>query len=112
MGLRAGAGSVMRRRSATIASAPMSPTAAPIAISTTNSRRMTNLEASSCVASSIIPIMRAMPAGSFTPASPSSVTPERPLISRWPSTENITAGSVGASAAPMTPAVIHSNPST
>jgi len=40
------------------------------------------LDASSCVASSIIPTMSAIPAGSFTPASPSSVTPERPAIAR------------------------------
>ena len=38
-----------------------------------------------------------MPAGSLMPASPSRVVPERPPISRRPRTENITAGSVGAS---------------
>ena len=53
-----------------------------------------------------------MPAGSLTPASPSSVVPERPPISRRPSTENMTAGSVGASAAPTTPASFQSMPSS
>ena len=48
---------------------------------------------------------KAMPTGSLAPASPSSSTPLRPAISRRPSTENTTAGSVGASAVPMSSAV-------
>ncbi len=66
---------------------------------------------SSSVASSIIPIMSAMPTGSFIPASPSRIVPARPRISREPKTENVTAGSVGAIAEPMRPARIQSNPS-
>ena len=73
---------------------------------------MTRNVASSWVASSITPIISAMPAGSLTPASPSSVVPERPPISRPPNTENTTAGSVGASAAPTTPASFQSMPSS
>ena len=37
--------------------------------------------------------------------------PERPPTWRLPSTENITAGSVGAIAAPIRPAVVHEKPS-
>ena len=59
-----------------------------------------------------MPSMRAMPAGSFTPASPSRIVPVRPGIVAPPSTENITAGSVGARAAPSTPASFHEKPST
>src|SRR4051812_32539289 len=54
--------------------------------------------------------IRAMPTGSFAPDSPSRSVPERPEISRRPSTEKTTAGSVGASAAPMSSAVRQSNP--
>ena len=53
--------------------------------------------------SSSIPIISAIPTGSFAPDSPSRIVPERPPTSRRPSTENITAGSVGASAAPRMP---------
>ncbi len=52
----------------------------------------------------------AIPTGSFAPDSPSSSTPLRPAISRRPSTENITAGSVGASAVPSSSAVLQSKP--
>ena len=41
-----------------------------------------------------------MPTGSLAPDSPSSRVPERPPISRRPSTEKTTAGSVGARATP------------
>ena len=58
-----------------------------------------------------MPSMSAIPAGSLTPASPSRIVPERPATSRRPSTENMTAGSVGAIAAPTIPARIHSKPS-
>jgi hypothetical protein len=53
-----------------------------------------------------IPIIRAIPTGSFAPDSPSRIVPVRPPISRLPRTENITAGSVGARAAPRIPAVV------
>ena len=59
------------------------------------------------VASSIIPIISAIPTGSLAPDSPLRIVPVRPWISRPPSTENVTAGSVGASAAPIRPLVIH-----
>ena len=59
-----------------------------------------------------MPIMRAIPTGSFAPASPSRIVPERPPTSRLlPSTENMTAGSVGASAAPMMPEIVQLKPS-
>ena len=51
-----------------------------------------------------------MPTGSFAPDSPSSTVPLRPDISRWPSTENTTAGSVGAIAVATSKAGNHSNP--
>ena len=41
---------------------------------------------------------------------PSRIVPERPPTSRLPSTENMTAGSVGASAAPMMPAIVQLKP--
>ena len=47
--------------------------------------------------------MSAIPTGSFTPASPSRIVPLRPPISLSPRIENITAGSVGDSAAARTP---------
>ena len=67
---------------------------------------------SSEVANSIIPIISAMPTGSLAPDSASRIVPVRPETSRLPSTENITAGSVGAIAAPTSPEVIHENPSS
>ncbi len=54
----------------------------------------------------MIPIMSAIPTGSFTPASPSRIVPVRPRISLSPRIENMTAGSVGASAAPRIHAVV------
>ncbi|HWG12229.1 MAG TPA: hypothetical protein VG268_03045, partial [Streptosporangiaceae bacterium] len=45
-------------------------------------------------------VSSAMPTGSLAPDSPSIRTPLRPETCRWPSTENTTAGSVGASAVP------------
>src|SRR2546430_10145215 len=52
--------------------------------------------------------MSAIPTGSFAPDSPSRMVPVRPPISRLPRTENMTAGSVGARAAPRTPAIVQS----
>ena len=40
------------------------------------------------------------------------IVPDRPRISRDPKTENVTAGSVGAIAAPTSPAKIQSKPRT
>lgn len=53
--------------------------------------------------------MSAIPTGSLAPDSPSRSTPVRPVISRRPSTEKTTAGSVGASAVPSSSAVRQSN---
>ncbi len=58
------------------------------------------------VAYSIIPIISTMLTGSFAPDSPSRIVPLRPPTSRFPSTENITAGSVGESAAPSSHEVV------
>ena len=80
--------------------------ASPTDISSRNSRTTIQNVASAWVANSIIPIINAMPTGSFTPDSPSRIVPVRPPTSRLPSTENMTAGSVGASAAPRIPAVV------
>ena len=54
--------------------------------------------------------MRAMPTGSLAPDSPSRMVPVRPATSRRPSTENTTAGSVGASAVPSSNAAHQSRP--
>src|SRR4051812_15333705 len=54
--------------------------------------------------------MSAIPTGSLAPDSPSRIVPVLPEISRPPSTENITAGSVGATAAPIRPAVTQPKP--
>ena len=54
----------------------------------------------------------AMPTGSFAPDSPSRMVPLRPAISRWPSTENTTAGSVGATAVATSSAAYQSRPNT
>ena len=74
-------------------------------------RTTTQKVASACVASSIIPSISAIPTGSFAPDSPWRIVPVRPATSRSPSTENITAGSVGATAAPSTPAIVQPKPS-
>ena len=75
--------------------APASPTASPIVISSANSWTTPQNEPPSEVANSSIPIMSAIPTGSFTPASPSRIVPVRPRISLSPRIENMTAGSVG-----------------
>jgi hypothetical protein len=74
------------------------PIANPTDISTVNSRTTVQNVACAWVAKSIIPIMSAIPTGSFAPDSPSRIVPLCPATSRLPSTENMTAGSVGASA--------------
>ena len=96
----------MRRIDCSTTQAPAMPIARPIDISSANSRTTTQNVASACVANSIIPSISAIPTGSFTPDSPSRIVPVRPPTSRLPSTENITAGSVGASAAPRMPAPV------
>ena len=88
------------------------PTASPIDISSANSRTTVHIVPLSDVANSIIPIISAMPTGSFAPDSASRIVPVRPETSRRPSTENMTAGSVGAIAAPIRPDVIHEKSSS
>ena len=88
------------------------PTASPIDISSANSRTTVQIVPLSDVANSIIPIISAMPTGSFAPDSASRIVPVRPETSRRPSTENMTAGSVGAIAAPISPDVIHEKSSS
>jgi hypothetical protein len=90
-----------------MATAPRIPASSPMLISTENSSTTTQNEASASCANSIMPIIKAIPTGSLTPDSPSRIVPARPRISLCPSTENITAGSVGASAAPRMPAIVH-----
>ena len=58
------------------------------------------------------PITSAMPTGSLTPDSPLRMSSLRPATSRPPSTENITAGSVGATAAPISSEGVQSSPRT
>jgi len=53
-----------------------------------------------------------MPTGSLAPDSPSMITPARPRTSRLPSTENTTAGSVGASAVPSSSASGQATPNS
>jgi len=56
--------------------------------------------------------MSAMPTGSLAPDSPSRIVPLRPAISLPPSTENTTAGSVGAIAVATRRQANHGNPNT
>src|SRR5581483_3595550 len=93
------------------ATPPASPIASPIDIWSANSRTTSQNVACACVASSIIPSIRAIPTGSLAPDSPSRIVPVLPATSRSPSTENITAGSVGATAAPTRPLAIQPRPS-
>src|SRR3954471_7446842 len=51
-----------------------------------------------------------MPTGSLAPDSPSRIVPAGSATSRLPSTENTTAGSVGATAVPTSRATYHSKP--
>jgi hypothetical protein len=57
-------------------------------------------------------MISAIATGSLAPDSPCRIVPLRPPTSRLPSTENMTAGSVGASAAPMMAAVVQSRSSS
>jgi hypothetical protein len=109
-GVQAFAGQGACRINCRTKTAPATPTASPTAISSQKSPTIVHNDASSCVANSSIPITRAMPTGSFAPDSPSSTVPERPPTSRFPMTENMTAGSVGASAAPRIQSNVQSNP--
>src|SRR5690349_10949931 len=96
-----------RRRSAR---PPATPTTRPTAICRENTSTTTQNVLSACVASSIRPSMRAIPTGSLAPDSPSRIVRARPGICRPRSTENITAGSVGATAAPSRPDVVQPSP--
>ena len=87
------------------------PTSRPTPICRAKTRTTTQNVSSACVASSINPSISAIPTGSLAPDSPSRIVSVRPSISRSPRTENMTAGSVGATAAPIRPAVIQPIPS-
>ena len=91
-------------------SAPAAPITSPMLIESAKSPTAPQVDPWLDVAYSSTAIISAMPTGSFAPDSPSRIVPERPRTSRFPSTENMTAGSVGASAAPRIPAVVQSKP--
>ena len=76
------------------------PTPKPTVISRRNSQTTSVTEASGTVASSIIPIIKAMPTGSLNPDSPSRIVPVRPSTSLPASTENVTAGIGGGERGP------------
>src|SRR6478735_9388310 len=111
-GYSASLGSEIRRSAGTRSAAPAKPIARPTDISTAHSFTTVQNVPWSLVAKSSIPIISAIPTGSFAPDSPFRIVPLRPAISRPPSTENITAGSVGATAAPRIPAVVQSKPNS
>src|SRR4029079_10355516 len=102
----------MRRNPGTSSAAPAKPIASPTDISIAHSFTTVQNVPWSLVAKSSIPIISAIPTGSLAPDSPFRIVPLRPAISRPPSTENITAGSVGATAAPRIPAVVQSKPNS
>src|SRR6266511_1205754 len=100
-GYRAPLGSGTRRMNSAIPYPPSRPAAAPTTISSANSPSPlpTACQPLAVPTASRLAIA-AMPTGSLAPDSPSTRVPVRPEISRRPSTENTTAGSVGASAVP------------
>ena len=77
---------------------PATPMAAPTAICSRNSPTTCANAPALRPPAAIRLAIRAIPTGSFAPDSPSRMVPLRPEISRWPRTENTTAGSVGATA--------------
>src|SRR6478752_122675 len=102
-----GSGSRINRRNP---SPPTDPTATPTVICRVNSATpWAKADTPVPVADSRMTI-RAIPTGSLAPDSPSRMVPDRPMISRRPSTENTTAGSVGDNAVPINNAVGQANP--
>jgi len=89
---------------------PRTPSRAPTPICSTNSPPTRAKAPAPRPPAATRLAMRAMPTGSLAPDSPSSTVPLRPETSRCPSTENTTAGSVGATAVPTSRARYHSRP--
>jgi len=100
-GYRPSLGSGTRRMNPTSSAPPTAPTAAPTASCTRNAAAMLPAACRPAAGPAASRLAnRAIPTGSLAPDSPSRMVPLRPATSRRPSTENITAGSVGASAVP------------
>src|SRR5919199_5311318 len=107
-GYRPALGSGTRRMNVRRPNPQVRPTAAPTVISMTNSTApAVNAPDPLAVSNAAI---SAMPTGSLTPDSPSRIVPDLPTTSRRPSTENTTAGSVGASAVPISNAACQPKP--
>src|SRR6266508_3815366 len=110
-GYRASLGSGTRRMNTTSSAPPATPTIAPTASWSRNAPAMPPAAPSPSIWSVVSRLaIRAMPTGSLAPDSPSRMVPLRPVTSRRPTTENTTAGSVGASAVPSSNAARHSRP--
>ena len=110
-GYRPARGSLTRINGTSSRPATM-PKASPTAVARANSRTTIRNEPWLELANWIIASINAIPTGSLAPDSPSRMVSVRPPTSRRPSTENITAGSVGASAAPIRPEVVQPRPSS
>ncbi len=110
-GYSAGLGSVVRN-SRINNHPPATPTMPPMAICRTNSRTPSHTAVPPDPVAESRATITAIPTGSFAPDSPSRMVPDRPWISRFPSTENTTAGSVGAKAVPMSRAVCQATPNS
>src|SRR4051794_2736873 len=103
-------GSEMRRTPQRRPRPPTTPTARPMVICRANSTSAVSPAENPPPVAPRMLTSRAMPTGSFAPDSPSRMVPLRPATSRPLSTENTTAGSVGASAVPSSRAVRQSRP--
>src|SRR6476620_1381255 len=104
-----GNGSLIRCRSPR---PPNAATSAPTAICRANSPTPWATAANPVPVAPNRLTISAIPTGSFAPDSPSRIVPDRPTISRRPSTENATAGSVGDNAVPISNAAGQSNPNS
>jgi hypothetical protein len=95
----------------TSSSPPATPTTAPTASCARNTPAMLPVASRPAAWPAVSRLaMSAIPTGSLAPDSPCRMVPLRPLTSRCPSTENTTAGSVGASAVPSSNAAHQSSP--
>src|SRR3954447_20892995 len=110
MGYSPSLGNAMRRIVQRISRPPTTPMTSPTLICSANSpATWPNAPALRPPAVTRLAIS-AMPTGSFAPDSPSRIVPAGSPPSRFPRTENTTAGSVGATAVPTSSATYHSNP--
>ena len=89
---------------------PATPTAIPTPSCRANCPAMAGNAARSMPPAASNATIKAIPTGSFAPDSPSRMSPLRPAISRRPSTEKTTAGSVGDTAVPSRAARYQSSP--